>query len=112
MKTVTMNAADAAQLLLDSGLLGEINRVILVPRGLALAVKVTDTDPDKAVGFGGLVDCRDDPAELVIDDELRREIAAKLAAYDAEHPLKNITEGVKDSAEGVTKLTARIPYQG
>ena len=37
---------------------------------------------------------------------------AKLAAYDAEHPLKNITEGVKDSAEGVTKLTARIPYQG
>lgn len=44
MKTVTINAADAAQLLLDSGLLGEINRVILHPRGLALSVQVDDND--------------------------------------------------------------------
>lgn len=44
MKTVTINAADAAQLLLDSGLLGEINRVVLHPRGLALSVQVDDND--------------------------------------------------------------------
>ena len=54
MKTVTISGADAAQLLLDSGLLGEINRLVLHPR----------------------------------------EIAAKLAAYDAQHPLKGIGAGV------------------
>lgn len=90
MKTVTLPPAEAAQLLLDSGLLGEINRAILHPRGLALSVEVDD---DRAVGFAGLADYRDDPSGIWFDAELRREIAAKLAAYDAEHPLKNIATG-------------------
>lgn len=92
MKTVTIPAAEAAQLLLDSGLLGEINRAVLHPRGLALAVQMDDND--RAVGFSGLVDCRDDPEGIWFDAELRREIAAKLAAYDAQHPLKDIAAGI------------------
>ena len=92
MKTVTIQPAEAAQLLLDSGLLGEINRVILHPRGLALSVQVDDND--RAVGFAGLLDYRDDPSGIWFDAEFRRELAAKLAAYDAEHPLKNIAAGI------------------
>ena len=92
MKTVTIPATEAAQLLLDSGLLGEINRVILHPRGLALSVQVDDND--RAVGFAGLLDYRDDPSGIWFDAEFRRELAAKLAAYDAQHPLKDIAAGI------------------
>lgn len=87
MKTVTINAADAAQLLLDSGLLGEINRVVLHPRGLALSV-VFDLVADKAVGFAGLLDYRDDPSGLGFNAELVDKFSEKLAAYDAAHPFK------------------------
>lgn len=92
MKTVTIPAAEAAQFLQENGLLGEINRLVLHPRGLALAVLVDDND--KAVGFSGLLDYRDDPSGIWFDAEFRRELAAKLEAYDAEHPLKNIAAGI------------------
>ena len=89
MKTVTIKPAEAAQLLLDSGLLGEINRVILHPRGLALSVTVDlVADAEKCVGFAGLLDYRDDPSGLVFSEELVDKFSERLAAYDAAHPFK------------------------
>lgn len=46
MKTVTIPAAEAAQFLQENGLLGEINRLVLHPRGLALAVHVAGETRD------------------------------------------------------------------
>ena len=92
MKTITIPAAEAAQLLIDSGLLGEINRAILHPRGLALGIQVDDND--RAVGFAGLLDYRDDAEGIYFDDETCQELTAKLAVYDAAHPLKNIAAGI------------------
>ena len=82
---------EAAQLLLDSGLLGEINRTILGPRGLALVVsdnedEATDMNP-RVVSFYGLRDCRDDPEGITFSPELTVEVQAKVAAYDAANPL-------------------------
>lgn len=88
MNVVVIKGADAAQLLLDSGLLGEINRVVLHPRGLALSVEVDPADTDRALGFSGLCDYRDDPTGISFDPDFGREIDQKLAAYDLVHPRK------------------------
>jgi hypothetical protein len=89
MKTVTLNDRESAQLLLDSGLLGELNRLVLHPRGLALAVQVDPHDHGRALGFSGMVDYRDSPPGIWLNDEMNQEITAKVAAYDAAHPPKN-----------------------
>lgn len=95
MKTVTIPAAEAAQFLQENGLLGEINRLVLHPRGLALAVLV-DPTTDRAVDFAGLLDCRDDPEGIKFSDAMNQKITERLAAYDAQHPLKNIAAGIAD----------------
>lgn len=85
MKQVTrvnLNAQDTAQLLLDSGLLGEINRVVLHPRGLALAIQVDEGDSNKAVGFSGMVVYQEEP---YFDEDNLQEIKDKLAAWDTKH---------------------------
>ena len=89
MKTVTLSGRESAQLLLDSGLLGELNRLVLHPRGLALAVQVDERDPGRALGFSGMVDYRESPPGIWLTDEMNQEITAKVAAYDAAHPPKN-----------------------
>lgn len=84
MNRVTIPAAEAAQFLMDSGLLGEINRVVLHPRGLGLAVQVDDDG--RAVGFSGLLDYR--PSEIQFSPEMIEDIITRVAAYDAAHPIK------------------------
>jgi len=49
-----------------SGLLFEINRTVLHPLGLALAVKVDD---DGSMEFGRIWDCRDDPEGILFAPE-------------------------------------------
>jgi len=50
-------------LLADTGLLYEINRKVLHPLGLALAVKANDAG--EVTGFGGLTDCCNDPEGMI-----------------------------------------------
>jgi len=54
--------------LLDTGLLFEINRRVLHPLGMALAVSIDD-DPGEAI-IAGVWDCRDDPEGIRFTDEL------------------------------------------
>jgi hypothetical protein len=73
-----MKEHDAIKFLLDSGLLFEINRSVLHPFGLALAVKIDD---DGNCKFDGLWDCRDDPEGIVFDDEVLAEGSKKYHEY-------------------------------
>jgi len=61
-----MKEHEAIKFLLDSGLLFEINRLVLHPFGMALAVKIDDEDNCK---FDGLWDCGD-KAGMIFDDEV------------------------------------------
>lgn len=63
---------DAAAFLYDSGLLGEINRVVLHPRGLALAInhETTEGGPEgktRALSIGGVLRT-DDPEGYEFSD--------------------------------------------
>jgi len=59
-----------AKLLLDSGLLFEINRILLHPLGMALEINVDDETGDP-VSIGGIWDYRDDPEGILYgEDEL------------------------------------------
>ena len=68
--------SNAAKFLLDTGLLGEINRLVLHPRGLALAINAED---DGTVTFyDELYDCRRDPEGIMMGPDLCAEIKEKL----------------------------------
>jgi len=56
-----------AELLVDSGLLFEINRVILHPHGLALAVTLPDAEAAEDAHIK-IWDCRDDPEGIIFED--------------------------------------------
>lgn len=64
---------DPVKLLLDSGLLFEINRRILHPFGLALAIECPTTDEEKEAAAkttsvqASIWDCRDDPEGITFD---------------------------------------------
>jgi len=70
----------AAQFLMDSGMLFEINRQILHPLGLALCVDV-DEDTGEVKGFGGLWDARDDPEGIIYEPEPFRAGTLKSSEY-------------------------------
>lgn len=71
-----LDEREALALLRSSGLLAEINRCVLHPRGLAMAVEVEDGG---AVRFAGLLDYRaEDGIEFAPED--LQETANKLSA--------------------------------
>ena len=77
---------NAAQFLNETGLLAEINRVVLNPRGLALSIIAEMPGPDpfeerRAASFGPLYDKRDDEGVVFVDAELAR-AAAQLRARE------------------------------
>jgi hypothetical protein len=62
-KQVVLSNEEAAALLSDTGLLYEINRKVLHPMGLALAVRVNNAG--EVIGFAGLTDCCNDPEGIL-----------------------------------------------
>ena len=78
---ISITADEAAEFLSKSGLLFEINRLVLHPRGLALAVKTNDAD--EVIGFAGLADYRKEKDGIVFADGTLEEGAKKLRTYDA-----------------------------
>jgi hypothetical protein len=58
---------NAAEFLRSTGLLMEINRVVLHPRGLALSVDCPSVN-EPATRFGPLLDARDDPEGFIFGD--------------------------------------------
>ncbi len=74
-----------ASFLVDSGLLFEINRRILHPLGLALAVDVPNESTPKAeIGYTNtmvVLDVRDDPEGFCFDDESYIQGKAKLTDF-------------------------------
>jgi len=79
----------AAQFLYESGLLFQINREILHPLGLALEIR-GDKDTHDIMGFGGLLDYREDPEGILYSEEIMLDGAGKLAAYMLRFGGKNI----------------------
>jgi hypothetical protein len=73
-----MKENEAIKFLLDSGLLFEINRSVLHPLGLALAVRM---DEDGNCEFDGLWDSREDPEGIIFDDEVLEEGTSKYMKY-------------------------------
>lgn len=74
---------DAAAFLLKSGLLAEINRLVLHPRGLALAVLEESTG--EVEFLNDLYDHRDDPEGMMMGQELLQEIRDKLESAPPIH---------------------------
>lgn len=72
------------QELADMGLLFEVNRRVLHPLGLAIAI---NAESDKETGevtsaeFGGVWDCQDDPEGLYFTEETFISGMAKFLAY-------------------------------
>ena len=82
MKTIQ----NAAQFLQETGLLAEINRVVLHPRGLALSIIARErggTVHFDVLGFGPLYEKRDDEGIVFEEGELA-EAAAQLRAAEAD----------------------------
>lgn len=83
---------DPAEFLLDSGLLFEINRRILHPLGLALAVEQADDGSYSNNGSFStnvrVLDCRDDPEGLIFDEATLAEGQAKIERFVAENLLQ------------------------
>lgn len=83
-----VNIKDPANFLCDSGLLFEINRRILHPMGLALAVQFPDDgelDPSLETATINILDNRNDPEGWVFDEETLTEGQAKLEKFVAEN---------------------------
>lgn len=69
---------DGAKYLLDTGLLGEINRRVLHPLGLAIIINVED---DGSCSFSNeLMDCRDDVEGIEFSPELLAALQKKLSS--------------------------------
>ena len=74
------------EFLLDSGLLFEINRRVLHPYGVAIAVEVPDEDeeePEVVLKKARIClwDCTDDPEGILFSDKTFAEGDAKMRAY-------------------------------
>lgn len=70
-----------AAFLVDSGLLFEINRRILHPLGLALAVEVPDVPDENVSSTFQVLDMREDPEGVIFEDETYLQGKAKLKAF-------------------------------
>ena len=79
MSKKEIKAERVAEFLLDSGLLFEINRVVLHPRGLALSV----AEHEDGTVFGPLWDCRD--GGIKFSAENYEEGREKLRLYEAKY---------------------------
>ena len=79
---LTLLNAEAAALLHRSGLLFEINRAVLHPLGLALAI--WESDDGAIAGFAGLIDHRDDPEGMIFSEETLRSGLERLRAFGVE----------------------------
>lgn len=87
-----MSNGESAQFLHDSGLLYEINRVVLHPLGFALAVEGNVADGSQMVGFNGLQDHRDsDDGEgvLFLEDSTGPDRLAKFMAAGGIERMRN-----------------------
>lgn len=82
---------DAAKFLHDTGLLFEINRQVLHPLGLALAIR---TRIDGKIAFGEILDCRHDPEGFIFDEDTLKEGSQKHQAYMDEHGGKALVSRV------------------
>jgi hypothetical protein len=71
--------AVAADFLHTSGLLFEMNRVVLHPLGLALAI--WENDDGAIAGFAGLADNSDDPEGMIFSEETLRSGLERLRRY-------------------------------
>lgn len=83
MSVAEMNPAAAAVFLRDSGLLGEINRRVLHPLGLALQLETgrpDDGGEEPLIGLGTLIRV-DAPDGIVFDQDTLDDVAAKLHAF-------------------------------
>ena len=81
---MTNKIPDPATFLVDSGLLFEINRRILHPLGLALAVEVPDEGTPLSGELSSLIsvlDVREDPEGFCFSDESCLQGKAKLEAF-------------------------------
>jgi hypothetical protein len=81
MKTIE----NAARFLQETGLLAEINRVVLHPRGLALSIIAKERPATvyfDVLGFGPLYEKRDDEGIVFSEKDLAR-AAAQLRAAEA-----------------------------
>ena len=74
------NAKDAAAYLYKTGLLFEINRIVLHPLGLALAVNCDD-ETDEVLGFDSLWDSTADPEGLRFAPDAYMEGLDRLTKY-------------------------------
>jgi hypothetical protein len=72
------------QFLVDSGLLFEINRTVLHPIGLALAVQI-DEQKDDNQGTIEIIDVRDDPEGMIFTEESYEHGVLKLKRYMEEN---------------------------
>jgi len=84
--------------LLDMGLIFEINRQILHPLGMAIAVELDPDDPEFESKFAGVWDSRDDPEGFLFGDDLMEEGLKKFQDYMEQ--------------EGFTKLEKRKQLLG
>ncbi len=71
----------------EAGLLAELNRWVLHPRGLALSVVVDDDGSER---FGPIWDGRDDPEGIVYGDDLRALLPGLAAKANRAAPVKVI----------------------
>lgn len=74
--------AEAADFLQRTGLLFEINRVVLHPLGLALAV--WENDDGAIAGFAGLSDHRDDPDGMIYPESIMVSGLERLTQFGAD----------------------------
>lgn len=87
---------NAARFLVDTGLLGEINRVVLHPRGLALAVShSTSYGPDgkvTTVAFSDSLIATDDPEGIDFGPDAAADIAGRLRAAERDGLLRPVSD--------------------
>lgn len=69
------------QEIMDMGLLFEINRRVLHPLGMAMAVNIDPNDPEDEGEFGGILDSRDDPEGFIYGDDLMESGLKKFEDY-------------------------------
>lgn len=74
------NIDNAAKWLVDNGLLFQINRDVLHPHGVAMAVTMSDSGVYEPAF--SLLDARDDPEGFAFEADTFRDGAEKLAAFE------------------------------
>jgi hypothetical protein len=100
-----LNSAEAARFLLDSGLLFDINRQILHPIGLALAVGIDD---EGRTHFDGLIDS-DDPEGYSFGPADFKEGKKKLRKFYKDFKVQYRLRTHARNLGPILQMTARYP---